>query len=181
MGTLQIKFLFALLSLSLSCSAQLSIDKICINNVKVKSDSTWINTAISQLSRSIYEDEDDEIEEYDFIYYYSGSAEVRLYRKKSRFFPGSISMTNANNILQLGDFKPISPGDTIANFTPELLNIFTSKVYYQVEGKPMPLNKLPDVSADFACRLDDNHVYYITVVFFLQKGVVQRVSLSFAH
>jgi len=181
MGTLQINFLFALLSLSLSCSAQLSIDKICINNVKVKSDSTWVNTAISQLRRSIYEDEDDEIEEYDFIYSYSGSAEVRVYRKKGRFFPGSISMINVNDILQLGDFKPISPGDTIAYFTPELLNVFTSKVHYRVEGKPMPLNKLPDVSADFACRLDDNRTYYITVVCFLQKGVVERISLSFAH
>ena len=181
MGTLQIKIIFVLLSLSICCSAQLSIDKICINNVKVKSDSTWISTAVSQFSRTIYEDEDDEIEEYDFIYYYSGSAEVRLYRKKGRFSPGSVSMKNVNNILQLGDFESISPGDTIANVAPELLNVFISKVHYQVEGKPMPLNKLPDVSADFACRLDDNHVYYITVVLFLQKGVIQKISLSFAY
>lgn len=181
MEAIQIKFLFALLSLSLSCSAQQSIDKICINNVKVKSDSTWISNAISQLHRSIYEDEDDEIEEYDFVYSYSGSAEVKMYRKKDRFFPGSVSMTNTMDILQLGDFEPISPGDTITYFTPELLNVFTNKVHYQAEGKPMPLNKLPDISTDFTCRLDDNHVYYVTVVCFLQKGVVQRISLSFAY
>lgn len=173
--------LLALVTSNLSCTAQTSIDKICINNVKVQSDSTWVFPAISPVSSNVYEDKEDEIEEYDFVYYYSGKAKVQLYHKGERLFPGSVSVTNTDGIIQLGSFAPISPGDAISDFSPELLDVFTRQIPYRKEGKPLPLDRLPDVSGEFTFRLDDGHLYYLTVVCFLENGIIKRIALNFAY